>query len=83
MYFGSSDTDIVLAMTSVFTVSFICTVYSHLGNAVVHIPTLEADIECSLMALALITSLVDLPTVCVVYSGVSKTQCDIITSTYV
>lgn len=49
------------------------------SNAVVHIPAREADIQCPLIALALITS----NGCCVVYSGVSKTQCDIITSSYV
>lgn len=30
VYFGSPDTDIVLALTTVFTVSLNCIVYSHL-----------------------------------------------------
>lgn len=38
VYFGSPDTDIVLAVTTVFTVSFICIVDSHRdNNAAVHI----------------------------------------------
>lgn len=53
------------------------------SDAVVHIQAWEADIQCSPMALALNTSMADLPGCCVVCSGVSKTQCGIITSTYV